>query len=387
MDKKLETSPGRTKKKKIILFVVVGILVFASFAFIIIVLDKPEKGRPQEPSKPYPYYSEDVKFHNANANVSLAGTLTLPSSKGIYPVVILISGSGPQTRDGEFAGHKHFLVLADYLTRNGIAVLRFDDRGFGHSTGNFATGTSLDFSYDVESAVEYLKTRKEIRKDKIGLIGHSDGAMIAPMVAVRSKDVSFIVLLAGPGVQGAKLLLDRQELIERKMGRTETEIKKSRIHSEEMIQIIVNAKDSETAKAELTRFSQDSYNDIPEYAIPPGMSKDQFIAKYIEMLSTPWFRYFLNYDPVRMLQKVECPVLALNGEKDVQVPSKENLEGIKNALKAGGNGHATIREISGLNHAFQECDTGMPDEYGIIEQTLSPVVLTEIQNWIAKQCE
>jgi fermentation-respiration switch protein FrsA (DUF1100 family) len=193
------------------------------------------------------------------------------------------------------------------------------------------------------------------------------------------------VLLAGPGVEGPKLLLNRQELIERKMGLPETAITRSRAHSEQMIQIIVSAKDGETAKAELTKFSKDNYEDIPHYAIPPGMTKDDFIAKHIEMLSSPWFRYFFTYDPAPTLQKVKCPVLALNGEKDVQVPSQENLEGIRNALHAGGNSSVTIRELQGLNHAFQESITGMPNEYGTIEQTFSPQALTAISDWILEQ--
>ena len=211
--------------------------------------------------------------------------------------------------------------------------------------------------------------------------------MIAPMVAARSKNVNFIVLLAGPGVQGAKLLLDRQELIERKMRLSESEIKKSRTHSEQIIKIIINANDSQTAKTELTEFSKDNYKDIPDYAVPPGMSKEQFVAKQIEMLSTPWFKYFFTYDPIPVLQNVKCPVLALNGDKDVQVPAKQNLEGIKRALDAAGNSDATIREIAGLNHAFQECESGMPDEYGKIEQTFSPAALAEISSWILQQCK
>ena len=330
-------------------------------------------------------HTEDVTFKNEKANVTLAGTLTLPSKEESYPAVVLISGSGPQNRNSEFAGHRPFLVLADYLTRKGMAVLRYDDRGFGQSTGNFGTGTSLDFSYDVESAIEFLKTRKEIKNDNIGLIGHSDGAMIAPMIAARTSDVSFIVLLAGPGVPGPKLLLDRQELLEKKMGFSEVEVEKSRRHAEQMIQIVVNSSDTETTKAELIMFSINNYDDIPEYAVPPGMSKDDFISKHIEMLSSPWFKYFLKYDPISTLQKVRCPVLALNGEKDVQVPSKANLDGIKNALIAGENRNITIHEIPRLNHAFQECVTGMPDEYGKIDQTFSPTALTEISDWILQQ--
>jgi uncharacterized protein len=180
-------------------------------------------------------------------------------------------------------------------------------------------------------------------------------------------------------------LLDRQELLERKVGRSENEITQSRRHSEKIIQIIINAKDSETTKADLTQFSKDNYNEIPDYAIPPGMSKDLFISKQIELLSSAWYRYFLTYDPAPILQKVKCPVLAMNGDKDVQVPSKDNLEGIYNALTTGGNTNVTIREIPGLNHAFQECVTGMPDEYGRIEQTFSPPTMTELHQWIMIQ--
>lgn len=347
--------------------------------------DGSKKQRPQDPSTPYGYHTEDVTFRNDQANITLAGTLTLPSKDGIYPAVVLISGSGPQNRNSEFAGHRPFLVLADYLTKNGIAVLRYDDRGFGQSTGNFGAGTSMDFSYDVESAVKYLKARKEIEKDKIGLIGHSDGAMIAPMVAARSSDVSFIVLLAGPGLPGAKVLLERQELLERKMGFSDVQIEKSRRHAEQMIQIVASSNDAELTRTELINFSKNNYDDIPEYAIPPGMSKDQFISKHIEMLSSPWFKFFLTYDPTTTLQKVKCPVLALNGDKDVQVPSESNLEGIKHALVVGGNQDVTVEKIPGLNHAFQECVTGMPDEYGKIEQTFAPVALTKISDWIQQQ--
>jgi uncharacterized protein len=334
---------------------------------------------------PYDYYSEEVTFKNDQADVTLSATLTLPAKEGKYPAVILISGSGPQNRNSEFAGHRPFLVLADYLTKQGIAVLRYDDRGFGQSTGNFETGTSLDFSYDVESAVHYLKSRREIQNTNIGLIGHSDGAMIAPMVAARSGDVNFIVLLAGPGVPGGKLLLDRQQLLEKKMGLSETEIKKSRNHSEQMIEIVVSSTNTDTIKAQLIEFSKNNYDEIPAYAVPPGMTKDEFISKHIEMLSGPWFRYFLAYDPAATLQKVTCPVLALNGDKDVQVPARANLEGIKQALITGGNKNITIEMIPGLNHAFQECVTGMPDEYAQIDQTFAPVALAMISDWILQQ--
>ena len=192
-------------------------------------VEKEKFVRPQEPTKPYPYYSEDVIFENKKDKITLAGTLTLPTKEGNYPVVVLITGSGPQNRDEELLGHKPFLVLADYLTKNGIAVLRFDDRGIGESQGDFKTATSLDFASDVESAVNYLQTRKEINKKKIGLIGHSEGGIIAPMVAAKSKDIDFIVLLAGTGIPGGELMLLQKELIERASGANEADIQKGQM--------------------------------------------------------------------------------------------------------------------------------------------------------------
>lgn len=183
-------------------------------------------------------------------------------------------------------------------------------------------------------------------------------------------------------MRGPKLLLNRQEILERKMGLSEDQIKKSREHSSGLIEIIVKAENSEVAKAELTRFSKQHYDDIPAYAVPPGMTKDEFIRKHIEMLSTPWFKYFFTYYPAPVLEKVVCPVMALNGDMDIQVPAKESLEAIRKALNAGGNKDVTIHEITGINHAFQECETGMVDEYARIEQTFSPVVMLEIQKWI-----
>ena len=358
--------------------IAIGVVIFA----LVYSPSQSTMKRPQDPIQPYPYISEDITFNNDQAQVTLAGTLTLPSGKGTYPAVILISGSGPQNRNSEMAGHRPFLILADHLTRKGIAVLRYDDRGFGESTGNFAEGTSLDFSYDVESAVNYLKTRKEIKGDQIGLIGHSDGGMIAPMVAARSGDVNFIVLLAGPGVNGQQLLLNRQQLMERKLGMSESEISKSRAHAQRMIEIISRGKDDETLKKELNVFLKDNIDGIPDYVVPKGMTKDEFILRQIGMLSGSWFKFFLSYDPVATLKTVKCPVLALNGDKDVQVPSSENLKGIESALHEGGNTNVTTRELRGMNHLFQECVTGMTDEYGTIEQTFSPIALNEISKWL-----
>ena len=341
--------------------------------------------RPQEPIKPYSYYAEDVTFQNTKANISLAGTLTLPKKEGNFPVVILISGSGPQNRDEEILGHKPFLVISDYLSKNGIAVLRYDDRGVGKSTGNFKAGTSADFATDVESAIAYLKTRKEINKKKIGLIGHSEGGLIAPMVASNSKDVAFIVMLAGPGIQGDKILLLQTELIEKGMGVSESEINKGLETNAKLFDLIIKATDNQQLKIDLTNKLNELFANDPTAEIPNGMSKDDFIAVQVDQIATPWMQYFIKYDPAPALEKVKCPVLALNGAKDLQVPPNENISAIATALKKGGNKKVTTKIFPNLNHLFQESDTGLPSEYGIIEQTIAPIVLEEITSWIKLQ--
>jgi len=341
--------------------------------------------RPQEPSMPYPYYSEEVTFQNTNANITLSGTLTLPQKEGNFPVVILISGSGPQNRDEELLGHKPFLIISDYLTRNGIAVLRYDDRGVGQSKGDFKSATSADFATDVESAVVYLKTRKDINKKKIGLIGHSEGGIIAPMVASKSKDVSFIVLLAGPGIQGDKLLLLQQELIAKANGVSETDIKKSNEANAKMFDMIARSNDIQQLKTDLTISMNEILKNDTSAKIPNGMTREEFVSMQVDQIVSPWMLYFMKYDPAPALEKVRCPVLAVNGEKDLQVPPKENLEAIKNALTKGGNKKVTVIEFPNLNHLFQECKTGSPMEYSTIEQTFSPTALEEITKWIKVQ--
>lgn len=343
--------------------------------------------RPQEPTKPYSYYSEDITFPNSKANISLAGTLTLPKKEGNYPVVILISGSGSQNRDSELLGHKPFLVISDYLTKKGIAVLRYDDRGFGQSTGDSKTATSADFATDVESAVAYLKTRKEINLKKIGLMGHSEGGIIAPMVAAKSKDISFIVLLAGTGIQGDKIVLLQQELIAKANGDAETEIKKSVEGNAKVLEMVVQSNNDEKLKSELRNYLNELIKDNSDKEIPQGMTKDQYISLRVSAITNPWMQYFLKYNPQPTLEKVKCPVLAVNGEKDLQVPPKENLIAIKNALIKGGNKNVTTIEFPNLNHLFQESTTGSPSEYATIEQTFSPVALNEITKWIQKQTE
>jgi len=341
--------------------------------------------RPQEPKKPYPYYTEEVTFDNKKDGVTLAGTLTLPSKEGNFPVVILITGSSPQNRNEEILGHKPFLVIADYLTRNGIGVLRYDDRGTASSTGNYNKSTTFDFSYDAEAAVNYLLTRNEINKKKIGLIGHSEGGVIAPMVASRNKNVNFIILLAGTGLRGDKLLLLQQELIARAKGATEEQLKESKSFNEKIFDLIINSSDDTKLNTDLTNIYNDAISKTPDAKFPEGMSKEEYINYQISEYTNTWMYYFIRLDPSIALEKVKCPVLALNGLKDLQVPPKENLEAIKKALAKGKNKKVTLKELPNLNHLFQECTTGAPSEYDKIEQTFSPTALTEIVNWIQIQ--
>ncbi len=351
-------------------------------------IEKPKVNRPQEPKEPYSYYSEEVNFSNTSAEIVLAGTLTLPKATGTYPVVIMITGSGPQNRNEELAGHKPFLVISDYLTKNGIGVLRYDDRGAGESTGDFTTATSVDFASDVQSAIAYLKTRKEVDKHNIGLIGHSEGGIIAPMVAVQSKDVKFIVLMAGTGIPGSELLSIQGRLIAKAMGKSDVEIEKSAEIRDKMISMAVASENIQTLKDDLnTYLVAETQKEESSACVPEGVDTEQLIKAQIDFMATPWMVYLLRHDPANVLEKVNCPVLAINGDKDLQVPAKENLEAIAKALKKGGNKNVTLKMLPGLNHLFQESETGSPTEYAAIEQTFSPMALKEISNWILQQVE
>ena len=338
--------------------------------------------RPQEPKKPYPYIEKKVAYTNLKAGVKLVGTLTLPSDKSVFPVVLLITGSGPQDRNETVFGHRPFLVLADYLTRQGIAVLRVDDRGVGESTGYFSQATSEDFASDVLAGVEYLKTCKEIDPKKIGLIGHSEGGVIAPMVAVKSPDVAFIVLMAGTGLTGEEILYLQGALISRAMGATEEDIAKSRQFNAKIFSIVKEEEDNEIAKERLQQMAMAYLAELSDEEKSRIGVSEEFLKAQLQNLLSPWSRFFLTYDPKPTLTKVKCPVLAINGEKDLQVPPRENLIVIEEALKSGGNQDYTIKEIPNLNHLFQTAQTGVPSEYAMIEETISPVALKIISDWI-----
>ena len=337
--------------------------------------------RPQEPKRPFPYVEEEVSFENKKDSVHLVGTLTLPEKEGKFPAVVLISGSGPQDRNSEVLGHKPFLVLADYLTRHGIAVLRYDERGVEQSTGNFSTATTADFANDTRAAVDFLRNREEINSEEIGLIGHSEGGMIAPMVAAKNKDIAFLVLMAGPGLKGDKLLLIQQELVSGVRGETEKNIQIIRELNESAFDIL-NSSSPENVENDLREFFREGLKEDSITNIPEGMDQQELINVQVQRLMRPWMQFFLTYDPAEALKKVEVPVLAINGDKDLQVSSEENLSAIEKALKEGGNNQVTIKEYPGLNHLFQESTTGSPDEYAEIEQTISPKVLKDIKDWV-----
>lgn len=334
--------------------------------------------RPQTPQPPFPYLSEDVEYTNPESGLKLRGTITIPHSTEACPVVLLISGSGPQDRDETLFGHKPFAVIADYLTRNGIAVLRVDDRGVGGSEGNVSSSTSLDFASDVLAGVQYLNNRKEIDPKKIGLVGHSEGGLIAPIVATQTNGVAFIVLMAGPGTPGEQILYEQGALLAKANGLPESSIEQQKQTQQQIFEVLKS--EPELAKArEILRetLSAGSYD---------GMNEDmkKAIDNEIYKVNNPWFRFFLTYDPKPTLAKVKCPVLALNGAKDLQVPVS-NLEAIINAVNAGGNMHVDTIRFSNHNHLFQNCKTGTINEYAEIEETIDPEVLKTMKDWIMEQ--
>ena len=330
------------------------------------------KLKPQEPIAPFPYEQEEVSFKHPTAAHTLAGTLSLPKVNPSGACVILITGSGPQNREEELMGHKPFLVLADYLTRQGIAVLRYDDRGVGKSTGDFSVATTEDFASDVQAAISYLQTRREIKS--IGLIGHSEGGIIAPMVASRNpSNVKFIVLLAGTGLPGKDIILLQNQLISKVNGVSDAQIKKANSLNEKLYTLVMNSDDPNAIRKDAAKL-------ISEYSA--SRVTDEDLDVLLAQINSPWFRYFLKLDPRIYLEKTTCNVLALNGSFDLQVPPKENLAQIKIALKKVNNYHFKVIELKGLNHLFQKAKTGSPSEYATIEETFNPKALQIIGKWI-----
>jgi pimeloyl-ACP methyl ester carboxylesterase len=323
--------------------------------------------RPQTPTPPFPYRAEDVSFDSA-PGVRLAGTLTLPQGKGPFPAAVLITGSGAQDRDEAIMGHKPFMVLADALTRRGIAVLRDDDRGFAKSTGDFAKATGPDFVVDAEAAVAYLRSRPEIDAKRIGLIGHSEGGIIGPLVAVEDPRVAFVVMLAGPGVPSRELMTAQREAVGRTAGLSPQAVASNEAVMSRVEHALADANDVNQGQADAAKV-------LIETGMPTPLA-----AATTKLLGSPWYKWFIAYDPRPTLAKVRAPVLALNGDKDVQVVSKQNLPAIREALK--DNRDVTVVELAGLNHLFQTAKTGAPSEYARIEETMAPVALTTVADWV-----
>lgn len=340
--------------------------------------------RPQDPTS-FPYKREEVTFINTKAGDTLAGTLTMPSSGKVNKIVVLISGSGAQNRDEEMKqfNHRPFLVLSDWLTRQGIAVLRYDDRGVGKSTGNFSKTTTAGFADDTEAAVNYIKSRPDLKNLSVGLIGHSEGGMIAPMVASRNAAVKFIVLLAGPGAQSSEVLVQQIADQNRLAGFKADEIERNSVTNKKVYAVIkqnISLSTSEiNEKIDSVLFQE--YSKYPAETFK-GTTIKEAIKQSTAREHTAWFHYFINFNPADYLTQVKCPVLALNGTLDSQVKWDQNLNAIRDNLKKGKNKNFQIVPLDSLNHMFQKAVTGSIREYGEIQETMNSAVLEKTSTWI-----
>ncbi|MFC2092776.1 alpha/beta hydrolase family protein [Bacteroidota bacterium] len=334
-----------------------------------------------------PYIEEEVTFHNGD--IKLSGTLTLPEYPGKHPAVVMITGSGPQDRNEEIYGFKIFKIIADHFTKNGIAVLRYDDRGVGESTGNISESTTEDFAGDVIEAVKYLQTRNDIRHDNIGLCGHSEGGIIAPLVASKHKDITFIILMAGTGVTGEEIVLEQTELILKAEGMSDEEIKESLEQSKKLFTDLKSGKEKDEIISEIRKQILGDYKDMPEEQKELITNKDEYAdktanSKY-EQLSSPWMSYFLSYDPVPALEKVTCPVLMLFGELDLQVSVVQNEKPMIDALIRGNNKDFEVKTFPKANHLFQTANNGSPSEYPNLLKEFIPDFLDFISSWILER--
>lgn len=335
--------------------------------------DTAPPARPQEPEPPYPYTTADVTFRNVQDGVTLAGTLSMPEGEGPHPGVVLVSGSGAQNRDSEVLGHKLFLVLADHLTRQGIAVLRFDERGVGESTGSMDGATTKDLARDVEAGVALLANRPEVDTDRIGVYGHSEGGWIAPMVANRFDAVDFLVLVAPPGVSGSEVVVEQTVRMAEAQGANPTALDSIRSFRAQLMDAVTQEADSAT----IARRIRDV---VQRNGASPSTAQS-----LVQAYTSPWFRYFATYDPAPMYRRVDEPVLVLFGGNDLQVPPAQNRAPVEEALSASESPDVTIRTLDGLNHLMQPADTGLPGEYRSIETTMAPEALETIAEWIQNQ--
>jgi uncharacterized protein len=342
-----------------------------------------ELNRPQTPKGPFPYDSEDVVYQNKAAGVTLAATLTLPRGNGPFPAALMITGSGPQDRDETMLGHKAFWVIADYLTRRGIAVLRIDDRGMGKSTGNSVRTTMSEMADDVLSGVAFLKGRKEIDPKRIGVIGHSEGGVVGPLAASRSADISFVVLLAGPGVTGEQVMYLQSVKLMRAGGAGEDAVAKNRRLQEMMFTVIRESKDEKDDKVILARL-REAWAKLPGVGDAERKASDQAMNAEFSRVMSPEMRSFILHDAGEVLRQVKIPLLALNGSSDFQVPPEQNLPAIVTALTAAGNPDFAAIELPGLNHMFQKCQACTVSEIGNLEETFSTTALEIMGDWLMR---
>lgn len=342
--------------------------------------------RPQEPHDPYEYVVEELTFENKKDNISLAATLTKPNGDGPFPAIVLISGSGPQTRDSDIFKHKPFKLLADFYTKKGFAVLRYDDRGVGKSEGKFKGSTSGDFSYDAEAGLEYLRTRADINPNKVGFMGHSEGGLIAPMIAARNNNVGFLVLLAGPGTPINELMSYQLKKSYLAYDLSDEGKIKLDAYIDKILNLVSKDASNDGVVDQLEGNSNQFYLSLGEEdRIKLGPSEKAFYFSHAPMFLDPWMRYFLKYDPSTSLSKVRVPTLAVNGKKDVQVLSNPNLKAIKTAIKSNGNKNVKTKAFKKLNHLFQYSKTGEGSEYAVIEETFNVAAMEYINKWLQKQ--
>ncbi len=339
--------------------------------------------RPQEPERPYPYLEEKVTYNNDAGKVTLAGTFTRPFGDGQFPTVILISGSGKTDRDATIFGHKYFLVLADQLTRAGYGVLRVDDRGTGESTGNFESASIVDLAEDVIAGIDYLKSRNDINKDQIGLIGHSLGAVKAPIAESRTNDVAFVVMMAGASITLEKGLIEQTEALYSGILSSEAVKLNSKILNT-AFETIRDEKDNEKAM-ETLELKFEELNPAVASLTPEELKilklTHPLNAKKFKFFMSPSMRVDLFYEHSKSIEKMQSPVLIINGSLDIQV-LPHNVQGIQEALKKGGNQNYTGKIFEGKNHLFQNAITGSPGEYGKIEETIAPDVIEYMVSWM-----
>jgi uncharacterized protein len=340
-----------------------------------------EYRRPQDPVAPFPYDTAEVTFPSEDPGVTLAGTLISPQGPGPFETVVLITGSGPQNRNEELLNHRPFLVLADALARANVAVLRFDDRGVDGSTGNFDTATSLNFAADVRGAVNYLRSQTQVPVGSIGLVGHSEGGLIAPIVADGNADVAFLVLLAGPAVDGETILISQGRAINAAAG-----VPAAQLDAEEAQQrrlyVCFHSPDAADAGADAGVVTAAALDTCLRQELRAAGLSDAEMAPTLAQLESPWIRFFITYDPAPALRRTQVPVLALNGSLDLQILASVNVPVMQAALAEAGNPRSSVSELPGLNHLFQHALTGAPGEYGLITETMAPEVLERVAEWI-----